>query len=191
MGLYKRHLVVFAAVAFFAASVPLRAAPITWQLGGVTFSDGATASGTFIYDASLDTYSAWNISVTAGIFTTFNYQLGVDGGFVGNHPAGQVDFVAFPSGTPGRYLRLAFSSPLTGRGGTHLLLTDHSGYECNNCSTFRYITGGAVSTITAVPEPPSITLISVALTLLGLGGTLPLRGRRAKGYLRRHDSGFQ
>jgi hypothetical protein len=83
-------------IAVLAASVPLHAGPIVWQLIGVSFSDGAHASGTFSYDAVSDNYSAWNIAVTSGILSAYTYRPGVDSGFVGIHPAGQVDFVAFP-----------------------------------------------------------------------------------------------
>ncbi len=42
---------------------------ITWSLSGVTFDDGGTASGSFVYDAVTNTVSAVNIVTTAG--TTF------------------------------------------------------------------------------------------------------------------------
>jgi hypothetical protein len=162
---WQKHFGLFVFVAWLVMSVPLHATPIVWQLTGATFSDGATASGTFSYDATLDLYSAWNIVVTPGIFTAYDYTPGVDGGFVGIHPPGQVDFVAFPPATSGRFVRLAFSSALTGAGGTDLLRTDLSGYECDNCSIQRYITGGAV---TSVPEPSNLTLVPAALAIAGL-----------------------
>jgi hypothetical protein len=163
----------FVFVAWLVASVPLNATPVLWQLVGVTFTDGATASGAFTYDAALDIYSSWNIIVTPGTLTAYDYQPGVDSGFLGIHPAGQVDFVAFPPATPGRFIRLTFSSPLTGAGGTDPLRTDNSGFECNNCTIFRYITGGAV---TSVPEPSNLTLVSAALAIAGLLRRVGFRG---------------
>ena len=152
-------------VACSIASVPLYSSPIVWQLAGVTFGDGATAAGSFTYDAASDLYSAWNIHVTAGTLTAYHYQPGIDGGFLGIHPAGQVDFVAFPPTTSGRYVRLAFVSPLSDAGGFDLLRSDNSGFECDNCSTLRFITGGAVA---SVPEPSNLTLLTVAIGLVGL-----------------------
>ena len=48
------------------ASVPLRAIPLTWTLHNVTFNDGGTASGTYVYDADTNTVSNINIVTTAG-----------------------------------------------------------------------------------------------------------------------------
>ena len=42
------------------------AAPVTWTLDGVAFDDGGTASGSFVYDAATNTYSAISITTTAG-----------------------------------------------------------------------------------------------------------------------------
>src|SRR5262249_10560937 len=161
----KRRLSLLILVTGLVGDVPSHAGPIVWQLFGVTFSDGATASGTFTYDASSDLYSAWNITVTPGILTAYNYRPGIDSGFVGIHPAGQVDFVAFPPATPGRYVRLTFASALTNAGGIDLLRTNNSGYECNNCTTFRYITGGQVA---SVPEPSTLALVFAAFVLAAL-----------------------
>jgi hypothetical protein len=175
-GGLERRLGFFAIAVGLLASVPIQASPITWQLGGVSFSDGAMASGTFTYDVASDLYSAWNIVVTPGILSAYDYLPGLDSGFVGIHPPGQVDFVAFPSNTTGRYVRLAFASPLTGAGGTDFLLTNGSGYECDNCNVQRFITSGKV---TAVPEPSDLTLVSAGFAMAGLLGRMFLRGRRA------------
>ena len=83
--------------------------------------------------------------------------------------------MAFPPATPGRYVRLTFSSPLTGAGGTDLLRTDNSGYECDNCSIRRYITGGVVA---SVPEPSNLTMIPIALAIAALLRRVRLRGKR-------------
>ena len=172
----KQGFGFFVFVAWLAASVPLQATPIVWQLAGVTFTDGATASGAFTYDAALDLYSAWNIRVTPGIFTAYNYRPGVDAGFLGIHPTGQVDFVAFPPATSGRFVRLTFSSPLTGAGGTDLLRTDNSGWECDNCGVHRFITAGAV---TSIPEPSNLMLVPAAIAITGLLRKVPYRRKFA------------
>ena len=38
---------------------------VTWDLSGVTFSDGGTASGSFVYDAVTNTVSDVDITATA------------------------------------------------------------------------------------------------------------------------------
>ena len=50
MRSFTKPFGLFVLVTGLAASAPLRAAPIVWQLVGVTFSDGAIASGSFTYD---------------------------------------------------------------------------------------------------------------------------------------------
>jgi hypothetical protein len=42
------------------------ATPVQWTLSGVQFNDGGTASGSFVYDATTNTYSNVNITTTAG-----------------------------------------------------------------------------------------------------------------------------
>jgi hypothetical protein len=115
-GLLKQ-LGIFAFAACLAAVVPAKATPVDWFLQSVTFDDGGTASGSFTYDAALDGYSNWNITVTPGTLTAYNYLPAVDGGFEGVHSASAVDFVASPDGL-GRYVRLTFVDPLTDAGGT-------------------------------------------------------------------------
>ena len=171
----RQGLVFVLFVVWLFATVPLHAAPITWQLVGVTLDDGATASGSFVFDADAfffpDRYSDWNIIVTSGIFSAYNYQSGVDFGFTSGFSPSAVSFVAAPpNSATGRYLHLSFSSPLTDAGGTILLGTDHSlidtsSFECNNCFTQRYITTGAV---TSTPEPSNIGLVAATLAIASL-----------------------
>jgi hypothetical protein len=155
-------------------ATPVGAAVVTWDLSGVVFEDGATAWGSFDYDAFTDSYADWNITVTGGILSPYTYQPGVDGGFLGIHDATMADFVAFPPGTSGRYIRLVFMSPLTDAGGTIALDTDLAGlfsWECGNCFPLRRIVAGEVTT-ELVPEPSSWLLVAAGL---GLSGAL---GRR-------------
>jgi hypothetical protein len=43
----------------------VRQRQVTWDLSGVVFNDGGTASGSFVFDASTDTYESWSITTTA------------------------------------------------------------------------------------------------------------------------------
>ena len=44
---------------------------VTWTLNGVTFNDGASASGSFEFDHAIQTVVDWDISVSGGDESTF------------------------------------------------------------------------------------------------------------------------
>ncbi len=48
------------------ASVSAQAIPILWTLDSVTFVDGGTATGSFVYEADTITFSMINVTTTAG-----------------------------------------------------------------------------------------------------------------------------
>src|SRR3954453_13212771 len=62
----------FAALVLMA-STPIVAAPVLWTLSGVTFADGGTASGSFVYDATTNTYSAINVTSAGGTLSSVTY----------------------------------------------------------------------------------------------------------------------
>ncbi len=68
--LSKYRRLALAAIGVFAASAA-NASDITWTLDHATFDDGATASGTFIFNASTDTYVSWDITTTATVNGNF------------------------------------------------------------------------------------------------------------------------
>jgi hypothetical protein len=111
--------------AFFAALVlcllPLTASavPVLWTFSGATFSDGGTASGSFVYDADTNTYSSVNITTTAGsVLLTGANLLYVAPGL----PASSADVLTVASGaanlTGVRGFALSFSPALSDLGGT-------------------------------------------------------------------------
>lgn len=142
----------------------VNAAPLTWHLQDVSFMDGGTAAGWFVFDAATGTVGDYYIYVSGGNtvnFPPFTYQNGAPN----NTGAYYFSFAApspyFLFGTdidtffPGafRQLRLAPQDPLTDLGGTVLLKLDHpAAAECFNCSPFRMFAGGSlVATVNGGP----------------------------------------
>jgi hypothetical protein len=170
-------------LALFAAVMPLHAG-VVWQMMGVTFDDGATASGSFAYAAATNTYSAWDISVTFGpAFPAYRYLPNVDGGIIGINNATTVDILAFSSTVASglRFVRLQFSVPLTDAGGTIPLVTNPTAYPFTSVerdTLRRFVTAGRITSIpeSLTPEPSSFTLVGAALAL-----ALAVVNRRSQG----------
>lgn len=164
--------------ALFATDV--QAVPLVWSLVDAEFDDGGLASGSFVYDASTNTFSAVNITTTAGstlggaTYTTllFGDQTG----------AGLVTGGGDLTGTP--LLGLVFQPVLTNAGGivslVDLFFPSASSFEsvCDDAVCFgatfgrQFIDGGLVSS--PVPVPAAAWLFAGAL------GALPLLRRRAR-----------
>jgi len=155
----------------------------TWKLSGVTFEDGGTASGSFVYDAVTNKYTFIGVTTTTGSllsgasYTSLSSCCGSSNTGLTLGP-NVSDFTDTP------LLSLLFSAPLTNAGGTIQLMfgfvdTDFDSVEdfCTNsdCTAFstRFVTGGEVVGVPspAVPEPSAISLLIVGLMVL-LGGSI-------------------
>jgi len=180
----KSVILRFLLAAFAAAGLPASAlaAPLLWTLNGVTFSDGGTASGSFVYDATANTNSAVNITTTTGSVVTGSMYT-----FVCTSPCGgalgfsNIFLVALTVPGSGNLtglplLELHFP-PLTNAGGTVTMITATSFEDrcaVPNCTTtsapVRFLTAGS---ITASPLAPPVsagipTLSTWALIVLAL-----------------------
>lgn len=175
-----RHLVAVALVLGLGGWMQLaHAVPITWTLSGVTFDDGGTASGSFVFDADTSAYSAISIDTTAGsVLTTSTSYSDLHPFFIGSSFQALILADAVPVALGVRLLQLPFTAPLTNAGGTVALggLLNFGegvcgGSPCSNVSAslgFRNITGGTlVASSQTLPESSSIALL--ALGLVGLG----------------------
>ena len=65
MNTYRSPLLFLALLALFL-SPAIHAAPVTWYLNGVTFSDGSRAVGSFVYDTVTGLYTSIDITTTPG-----------------------------------------------------------------------------------------------------------------------------
>ena len=177
-GIMNRLVIrsVFSAVLLLALlSLPSIASAdsILWTLTGVTFSDGGTASGSFMFNGT--TFSSIDITTSLGnTYTTISpVFMSSDTTLWLGAPGGDL------TGTP--ILGLLFDGPLVNSGGTvtdNLSLGDLAGGEgdcidavCSDTTAGRSITGGgATSTVAVVtPEPSALSLLCVALAALLAG----------------------
>jgi hypothetical protein len=147
--------------------------PIIWSLTDVSFGDGGTASGSFVFDATSASFGAIDITTTPGTefggaaYTTFAF---------GNPLFLTSVTGSFPTLTGTPFLSLNFTSPLTDAGGIIPLGIGSFGSisvegtclvaDCGSGSVARFVTSGEVS---AVPGPiagaglPGLILAGVGL----------------------------
>jgi hypothetical protein len=149
------------------------AVPLTWTLQGVAFTDGATASGSFVIDSDTGDMLSWDITTTAGPnLTGFIYDTTSSELFqrdVWGSPNAYLLTRISPFANP--YLNITFDSALTAPGTVNFSydIGLSGSWECNNCTFIRYITAGSVTTgPTDVPEPAPVALLGIALAALAL-----------------------
>lgn len=153
----KRIIVAAAAMAALVLVPATQADPVRWYLQGVTFADGAAATGYFETDAAGEV-TDFMIFTSAGQ-SPFTHRAYRPGNSNAQHPV-----VMNPPDAPAnsygfRYktldaqweVRITPSSPLTAGGGTRSIVTGNYSYslECSHlCYQHRYINGGSLRGIT-------------------------------------------
>jgi len=134
------------------------AAPVKWTLSNVHFDDGASASGSFTYDAATDEYSSIDIKTTSGSSitgSTYGDPLSfASASFLNTVPDDKGDHQGKSN------LIFLFETPLSDSGGTRNLISSFEG-PCGNtaCSfiggfSFRGVISGQVKSAT-MPSPDS------------------------------------
>lgn len=133
-------------------SVTASAIPVRWTLSGVTFSDGGTASGSFIYDADLNQYSNISITTTPGsvILTGATFQF--------------VDSIPFAPSATGVLLTAQNGGDLTGTRGTAPFFTPGLTNAAGSVAIFMQ-EGSCSDAVCTGPVAP--TRISTAGTAVG------------------------
>jgi hypothetical protein len=143
---WRSHSVLLIKVFWLALLVGLAsgtatAVPIKWTLSGITFLDGGTVTGTFVYDADTNTYSSVSIITTATNPPTAGFVPGAT--YTAPHPPSGADVlyaITNPSlpdltGTPVVIIR--FAQVLTNAGGTTNVFNVAEG-TCfsNSCTSY-------------------------------------------------------
>lgn len=169
---------------FFAMAPTASADGVTWTLTNLTFPDGATITGSFVYDATTNTVTDINVVSSAGLtlsnttfagasynqlapdFGPFAFEMGFLSGSTSPNFGIELEFYTSPDGT-------AFQS-LTNAGGT--VFADINEFTCfdSKCDTFAEIRGTVPGgTVVGVPvkEPSAFLLLGVGvLGLLAIAG---------------------
>jgi hypothetical protein len=176
-----------------------QAAVMTLEIQNGTFTDDVSFSGTFTYDTSTNTYSAWNLLAPAGttVTTAYNYTT-ANSSTAASFPSGEllpnsagffsVSALTGPSGlTPTsrnyRTIALAFDnalSSLTGVGQDTNITVDVSfdGSRLGSNIQQRSVTGGTVLVTKYTPDPvavPEPLTILGAATAVGFGAAFKRR----------------
>lgn len=159
--------------AVLAASIA-SATPLTWTLQGVTYEDGATASGSFIIESTTGNMLSWDITTTAGLLSGFHYDLS-DSSLFARDFFGSPNSYTIVRNSPFAepYINMTFVSALTAPGTVNFTTAQNNSgsWECINCDRIRYLTAGAVTT-NPVPEPAPLALFGIALAALLAGRKL-------------------
>jgi len=186
---FSRLLVLVGAATTAAVSItafPSSADALTWTLNNVIFNStlvpnstgGAVATGSFDYDASINTYSNVNILLSNGastIYTSQNFTTSDVNTSAVNTNADQIVLCVTSNCTTGsRFIRLVFQGSLTDVPGAPIDLTTSTRYGIfpfnSNFRALAASSSGNISTPTPVPfDIPGGATIPAVGGLLALG----------------------
>jgi hypothetical protein len=184
MRFLHRPLLVLTALG--ALSVAASAGPILWTVSDATFTDGATLTWSFVYDADLAVFSSVNLTISGSSTPAFNVTMTVD------DPAFSAAFEieastilpAVIGTTPSLYLGL--TADMTDAGGVIPTVDAYAGIcATTSCSLYEGnsildLSSGSISATgtSSTPEPAAISLVGSAL--IGLGFLARKRGKAPK-----------
>lgn len=177
---------------------PAYAAPIKWTLENVSFTDGGTATGSFVYDTATGTFQDIQILIsggTNGVNGNFNF-LCVDQSSCGYYPSSEIlpIFTTAATDTPvnnREIFSMSLQNALSSTGGTISLQANAIGkFACasincagvspNNRSNVLSgsITGSPVITAVETTAVPSLSFWSLIFLTFTLGIFTTWRQRR-------------
>jgi len=166
-----------------AASRPASAQAFQYTLSNVTFADGATASGSFSYNFTTGTFSAFDVTTTNGLTDNL---LGTHYVAATAATASATSNYLFTFTHGSDFLNLNATGPDNAAGTISLLAgTSSSSHQLTASGEFalptglsRVISSGSLIA-TAAPVPEASTTASLGLLLaLGLGGLVIAKRRR-------------
>lgn len=166
-----KNSTLIGALASLIATASL-ANPLTWNLNGVTFNDGTSANGSFVFDVDTLTYTSWSINTTPTIDATntgyffggANYTTNAQTVASTGAAQNQVELHIRDDSFIGTHFKLRYASPLTNSGGTIAL----GGINGAGAETFggfpRTIVAGSVTS--PVPETQTYLLMIAGLAVI-------------------------
>ncbi|WP_193612447.1 Ig-like domain-containing protein [Nocardioides lijunqiniae] len=177
-----RACVVVVALLASALALPPASAQVprsqTFTLSGATFSDGGTATGSFVLRAASESDSAstierFDVTVSGGSFDATNYSSTAGDAGYWTLSRGELQVSLYKAGSS-RTLRFA-GAGLDGTSGTRtvpLSVASASGnVECYNCSPYRRFTAGELQAAPTALVAQSLAFTSTPPTAPGLGST--------------------
>lgn len=167
----------FGLVALSLAGVANADTLLSYELSGISFADGATAVGSFVFDASTDQLTAWDIVVGGGrvgkvALPTQTFDNSLHGNSVGYAgPRGQ-DLLFYADSSGKNLLNLYFKTSLVGapawvdlRPGLSFDAQLFRGGAF--ASPLRGAGTAGASLVAAVPEPSTLTLVLAGALVVG------------------------
>jgi hypothetical protein len=141
------------------------ASTTTWTLQSVTFTDSATAVGSFTFDNSLGAPTSWNITVSGTPSADYIYNSGDGHSETCCDSTTQVGF-ANNDGSFSPYLFLILDGTMTPAGGT--ITVDTGSDTCVASGTCFVVASGEITTSAGAPEPASVLVTLSGALFVGL-----------------------
>lgn len=163
------------------------ATPVKWTLANVTFADGGTASGSFVFDADTNVFSAIDMTTISGTVVT-----GHTYAFTCSCGPGEGNTVLFALTQAGDlanvpFLWLPFAAPMTNAGGMIAINRANAGFnegQCNNTANCASAVAPKAARLTgqidgAPVTVPTLSPWAMILSIAGLAGLGWKMARRA------------